>query len=70
MSEDQLPKDIRIVRRLRRYFEENSLPDDKRFSHDAVARYLADNIDDYEKCLDVELNRFQKCFDKLNNLLP
>ena len=64
------PGHPRIIRRLEQYFEDHPLPDDVKFNHFRPARYFTDNVSTLESHLsEVELDRFQQAFDKLNSLL-
>ena len=60
----------RILPRIEDYFKNNPLPDGAKFNHYRPARYLCDKIGSLAKALSkAEIDRFQKSFDKLNQLL-
>ena len=60
----------RILARLERYLKRNPLPDNATFNHYRPARYLVENIGSLEPNLDeAALDRFQRAFDALNELL-
>ena len=71
LTVDDLPKNSpRIVSRLEKYFENNPHPKDAGFNHYRPARYFSENIGSLESELtDSQLDRFQKAFDTLNELL-
>ena len=60
----------RILRRLEKHFENNSLPKAANFNHYRPALYFSRNLDKFETSLtESELERFQNAFDALNKLL-
>ena len=60
----------RILSHLEQYFEKNPLPKDAKFNHYRPARYFSENIGSLESELtEPQLERFQKAFSALNNLL-
>ena len=60
----------RIMRCLENHFENNPLPNSVQFNHYRPALHLSTNLDSLEDDLDEQdLNRFQKVFDALNQLL-
>ena len=68
---DDLPEcSPRIIKRLERHFENNPLPNSQSFSHYRPARYFSVNIELLESALiEPQLERFQKVFADLNELL-
>ena len=59
-----------ILQRLEKHTEKHPLPKNAQFNHYRPARYLSENISSLEEELDDEtLDRFQRAFDALNNLL-
>ena len=71
LTMDALPEvSSRIVRRLENYFENNPLPNDVNFNHYRPALYFSKNLNSLEDDLtESDLDRFQKAFDVLNQLL-
>lgn len=71
LTVDKLPKGpSRILRRLEQHFKKNPLPKGEKFNHYRPARYLSEKIGDLRgDLIDSQLERFQKAFDKLNELL-
>ena len=71
LAGDDLPiGSPRILRRLEKYFEQNPLPSNVNFNHYRPARYFSEKIEKLESQLtDLQLERFQKVFDTLNDLL-
>ena len=71
LTVDDLPEGpTRILSRLERHFEKNPLPKGAKFNHYRPARYLSENIGSLKSELtDPQLDRFQKVFDTLNELL-
>lgn len=70
LDESNLNKHPRIVCRLEEYLKKNPLPNNEKFSHKKPAEYFKDNIDSLEGDLDATtLDRFQRLFDTLNELL-
>lgn len=71
LTEDKLPVGpSRILRRLENHFESEPLPNGAKFNHYRPARYFSTNVEALKTCLtEAELDRFQKAFDSLNNLL-
>ena len=60
----------RILQRLEKHFEKHPLPKHTMFNHYRPARYLSENIGSLETELaDETLDRFQRAFDALNQLL-
>lgn len=60
----------RIIRRLENHFGNNSLSNGVQFNHYRPALHLSTNLDSLEDDLDEQdINRFQKVFDALNQLL-
>ena len=60
----------RIIRRLEEHFKNNPLPNNVMFNHYRPARYFSTNLNSLEEDLtDTQLDRFQKVFDALNELL-
>lgn len=59
----------RILHRLTQYFQENPLPNGKKFNHYRPARYFSENLKSLESELtEPQLNRFRKAFEALNKL--
>ena len=71
LTMDDLPEvSSRIVRRLETYFENNPLPNGVSFNHYRPALYFSKNLNSLENNLtEADLDRFQKAFDVLNQLL-
>ena len=64
------PGSPRILRRLENYFENNPLSNDVSFNHYRSALYFSKNLNSLENDLtETDLDRFQKVFDALNQLL-
>ena len=60
----------RILQRLEKRFEKHPLPKHTLFNHYRPARYLSENIGSLEtELVDETLDRFQRAFDALNQLL-
>ena len=59
----------RILPRLEEYLKSNRLPQDARFNHYRPARYMMENIQSLN-VPDQTLDRFEKAFTTLNQLLP
>ena len=60
----------RIISRLELYFGNKPLPNNVKFNHYRPARYFSENIGSLESGLtELQLDRFQKAFDALNELL-
>ena len=60
----------RILQRLEERFEKHPLPKGARFNHYRPARYLSESIGSLEvELTDETLDRFQRAFDALNQLL-
>lgn len=60
----------RILNRLEQHFENNPLPNGAKFNHYRPARYFSENVGALGRNLtDSQLDRFQKAFDVLNDLL-
>ena len=67
---DLSPGGSRIVRRLENHFENNPLPNGVKFNHYRPALYFSKNFGSLESDLsESDLDRFQKAFDALNELL-
>ena len=67
---DLPPGPPRIVRRLEDHFENNPLPNGVKFNHYRPALYFSKNFGSLESDLsESDLDRFQKAFDALNELL-
>lgn len=71
LTVDDLPiGSPRILRRLEKYFKQNPLPSNVNFNHYRPARYFSEKNEKLESQLtDLQLKRFQKVFDTLNDLL-
>ena len=71
LTVDDLPiGSPRILRRLEKYFKQKPLPNNVNFNHYRPARYFSEKIEKLENQLtDRQLERFQKVFDTLNDLL-
>ena len=71
LTVDDLPiGSPRILRRLEKYFKQKPLPNNVNFNHYRPARYFSGKIEKLESQLtDLQLERFQKVFDTLNDLL-
>ena len=71
LTVDDLPiGSPRILKRLEKYFKQNPLPNNVNFNHYRPARYFSKKIEKLESQLtDLQLERFQKVFDTLNDLL-
>lgn len=57
----------RILKRLEEYFKQNPLPNNVNFNHYRPARYFSEKLE--SQLTDLQLERFQKVFDTLNDLL-
>ena len=68
---NDLPADHpRILSRLEQHFETNPLPQDAKFNHYRPARYFSEKIGSLKsKLTEPQLERFQKAFSALNDLL-
>ena len=71
LTVNDLPEGLpRILSRLDRHFEKCPLPNGQKFSHYRPARYFSENIGSLEDELtESQLERFQKAFNALNDLL-
>ncbi|MCY3555081.1 MAG: AAA family ATPase [Gemmatimonadetes bacterium] len=71
ISEDDLPEgQARVLSRLERYFKKNPLPCEVKFNHYRPARYLSENIAEFDALItDTELDRFRRIFATLNGFL-
>ena len=59
-----------ILKRLKEYFENNPIPNNRKFSHLLPALYFSKNVSNLENQLsDLDFERFQKAFDALNALI-
>ena len=64
-------KNSRIVKRLKDYFKENPLPNNKGFPYAQIAYYLSEQTKTSKLHIpDPDLERFEELFEVLNNLLP
>ena len=66
-----LPEDRpRILQRIEEYLKNNPLPNSMIFNHYRPARFFSENISSLQEGLSNEtLDRFQRAFDALNQLL-
>ena len=71
LTTNDLPKGHpRILIRLEEYFEKNTLPQNAKFNHYRPARYFSEKIGSLKsKLTKQQLERFQKAFSALNDLL-